>query len=164
MPSHQVNNAKPLTKNKRSPLSLIIVMIAAAVGGALFEQLGFQLNSKEQNSVHLGNNEFLSRYEKQLNRNLPKRIDPITIWESVSISTNEALLIYHIEGVVRKDMSVEFIENLKQMAEPQLADAACTPPSYSSLFARNIMVTYVYNGDTGNEIARFSFTKEKCNR
>jgi hypothetical protein len=103
---------------------------------------------------------FLSEVAAQLNKQLPKAIDPDT--ELVSIAGLEGVFVYNYRLV---NLTAGDLDGaaLGAQIKPQVAQAACgTPETRDKFLKQGITLRYTYGDRTGTNVTSFDVVPADC--
>jgi hypothetical protein len=136
--------------------ALLAILVAMAVFGLLQARGGlFGVDKKDVRSAA-----FLSEVAAELNKQLPKPVDPET--ELSSVTGLEGVFVYNYRIVSRSAAEVDanaFVKTIK----PPVTTAACTAPQTHDRFLKQgVTLRYAYADRNGTPITSFDVTPSDC--
>lgn len=124
-------------------------LIGVLCGGAAFV-VAFIVASQGVKSISGGSTESqIQKMAAELNKQLPKQLDPITRWDRVEAGPGKSYAyIYTI--------STDLDEDQKRQVQENTTRAALNTPEMKKILDAGVVVVYKYHDASGNKVLEFS--------
>lgn len=100
------------------------------------------------------------RAAEQINRNLPKMIEPNIRMDRAEAGPGYSMSMYYT--ITNKHSLAVNSSMLREAAYPPLRDALCNDPLQKMALAEGAIYSYVYTGNDGGVILRLSVDRSAC--
>lgn len=151
-----------------SALGLIAVLIAIAVGGGIGKIVGrsvgeatFGTSKPTQQQIDEALIKGFRQASEQSNRNSPQMVDKDTRLDTTTVGPGARLTyFYTLINYTSRDITASWLDqNLKST----LKNRVCTNVDVKLSLQYGATYVYVYRGNDGAEISRFTFNRHRCN-
>lgn len=154
-----LSTIKKLSKIKSliclSIIFIIVISIPFFVG-----TLGKSVSSASENKPDVKNNEdVLKIFVKNINKELPTKIDYMTVFEKASV-VNHDTIMFHFKTLENIDDKDEFISIFKKHNYPLIIENACE--NFDSLLKLDKSIIYNYLDNKEDQFYKFEIDKEDC--
>lgn len=147
-----------------SVLGFIVVLIAAAIGGGIGKQVGKEALAPAKPPAQQIEEKLIEAFNKaaeQSNRLGPRMVDKDTRWDTTAVGPGARITYYYsFLNYSSRDIESAWLDaNLKSIVK----NGVCTDKDMKPSLQYGGTYVYVYRGNDGAEITRFTFNRHDCN-
>lgn len=144
---------------------LVLSLNAQAAKGVIGNILGGLIGSTVGNAVGTDSHkkrvdESLIKIVKKTNESLPKFIDKVTRWDSISSKAGQKLTFYYTATTISSNDVPDQV--FRKNFAPTLHNDACQNKDLKDLFENGVTITFSYKGKDGLNIGRVIMTPRQC--
>lgn len=139
--------------NSHAAKGVIGTLLGGLIGGTVGNAVGTESHKKRVD-------ESLTKIVKKTNESLPKFIDKVTRWDSISAEVGQKVTFYYTATTISSNDVPDQV--FRQNFAPTLHKEACLNKDLKDLYENGVTLTFSYKGNDGLNLGRVTMTPKQC--